>query len=228
MIKNKNGYAALVTCLLLPIVFLSLGMMAFSLLKTRHSGAIKSACQENYHDYFSSVRSQIQFIQSMNPISLMLYSTQQALLPFIWHPAVFKVHQEIYKLRKRLEAFQNRMISSFNTFNRFKSIQVLAQIQKQVYFENRKTAATLPHLSSTSFQVDPKLQIVKRLKITFPPYDPHTQIAQRQEYSIRMKHQLKPMSWMNFFNINKLDELYVCSATLQADSHLNLKISYRI
>lgn len=226
-LKN-NGYATLVTCLLLPVVFLSLGMVAFSLIKTRHSDAVKTSCQENYHDYFSGVRTGIELIESFNPIAINLYYTQQALMPFIWIPAVLKIYQTIYKLRQRLERFQNSTIAILNLKNRLHSIKALAAVQKNLFSENRKVAPTLNHQSATQFRVNPNMQIVKRMKIIFPPYDRSPDIARLQQFSISMRHQLTPLSWMSFFNIRTLNENYTCSATLVTEHDNQLMISYKI
>jgi hypothetical protein len=228
MIGNTRGYAALIVCILLPVVLLGLGMISFSLLKTRHSHQIKTACQTQYHSYFAPIRSQIYIIESIAPMAVTLYQMQMALLPIIWHPAALRAYNYILKLRRKMDHIQERMISMFNKINSLRSMVTLAQVQKTLFSENKKLKSTLAHASDLRFNVDPKMQIVKKLSILFPPYQRHPQIEKKQEFSVSIQHKIKPLSWMTFFRIQKLNQNYTCSATLKSDSHNKLFINYRI
>lgn len=228
MIRSQRGYAVIVTCLLLPVVLLSLGLIAFSLLKTRHSLEVKATCQQQYYDYFSTLKTEFSFIETLNTPALTLYHAQMALLPIIWLPPALKAYRAILKLRKNLEKVQNLAIKAFNTLNTALSIKTFAGIQRSLFKENRKIAQTLTHQSLATYTVNAKLQIVKRMNILFPPYDPHPNILMRQQFSVSMKHDIRPKSWINVFSIPKLNELYVCSASLGIAPNNQLRISYQL
>lgn len=228
MIRSQDGYAVVVACLLLPVVLLSLGMIAFSLLKTRHSVEIKTACQQQYFNYFSAIKSEITFIESFNSPAETLYHLQMSLLPTIWFPPALKVYRSILKLRKTLERVQNLAIKMFNTLNIGLSIKTFSRIQGALYKENRKLSQTLTHQSLATHSVNSKLQIVKRMNILFPPYDPHPQILQRQKFSVHVKNNIRPKTWMTTFSIAKLTETYTCAASLSLKNRNHLTISYQL
>jgi len=228
MIRTQNGYAVIVTCLLLPAVLLSLGLIAFGLLKTRHSFEIKTSCQQQYFNYFSAVKMELKIIEAFNTPAVVLYHTQMALLPMIWLPPALKTYRAILKLRKNLEKAQNLAIKTFNSLNIGLSIKTFAGIQRTLYAENRKVTDTLTHQSLALYSVNPKLQIVKRMNILFPPYDPDPEILKRQQFKVTVKHGIRPQTWMNIFAISKLKETYTCSASLYKESNNDLKISYQL
>lgn len=228
MIRSQRGYAVIVTCFLLPVVLLSLGLIAFSLLKTRHSFEVKTTCQQQYYDYFSAIKTEISFIETLNSPALTLYQIQMTLLPMIWLPPALKAYRAILKLRKQFEKIQNAAIKLFNKLNIALSVKTFAGIQRSLYSENRKVSETLTHSSLATYSVNPKLQIVKRMNILFPPYDPHPHILKRQQFSVSMKHGIQPKAWINVFAIPKLNELYVCSASLSIDPKKQLKITYQL
>lgn len=226
--KTENGYATLLTCILIPVVFLTLGLIAFSMLKSQHRSAVQSTCHVQYHDYFSNLRAQIYSIENLNPMATLLYQTQLALTPYILVPSVLKVYQAILKLRQRMEKLQNSMIAIFNFSNRLKSVTVFSNIQKKLQWQNKLTEKTLRHESQLTFSANPKLQIKKRVNIVFPPYDRHPQLSERQKFSIFLKNKIVPQSWMTFFSIESFTETYVCQASLQSDSNNELLIKYKI
>lgn len=226
--KNKSGYATLLTCILIPVVFLTLGLITFSMIKTQHRSAIQSTCQIQYHEYFLGIRSQIYSLEKLNPIAILLYQTQVALTPYIWIPSILKAYQTIAKLRRRLEKLQNTMIAIFNSANALKSIIVFSNIQRKLQWQNRLTQKTLHHESQLAFDTNPKLQIKKRLHITFPPYDRHPEIFERQKFSVYLKNRITPKSWMGLFSIDSLTENYVCQASLKSESNNDLYIKYKI
>lgn len=228
MIHSQKGYAVIVTCFLLPIVLLSLGLIAFSLLKTRHSFVVKTSCQQQYHSYFSVLKTEIGFLETLNTPSLTLHHIQMTLLPMIWFPPALKAYRAILKIRKNLEKIQNFAIKKFNTLNLALSIKAFAGVQNSLYSENRKLTETLSHQSLATYSVNTKLQIVKRMNILFPPYDPHPQIEKRQEFRISMKHGIRPKTWINVFAIPKLTEQYICAASLRVEANNHLKISYQL
>lgn len=228
MISNNNGFAAIITCLALPVVLLSLGLIAFSMLKTRHSEQIQKQCRSQYYHYFSQIRSQVYLIEQLNPLAITLYQTQLALLPHIWIPSVLKVYKQIQNLRQKFDHLQSAMIKTFNSLNSLFSYAVIANIQKQLQNENVKIKNTLTHKSSLTYVVDPKLQIVRRFKYRFPPYDRHAHFSKNQKFTVKIKNAIKPKSWMSLFKIDQLFESRLYSATLESVSNSKLLIRYSI
>ncbi|MBL7544944.1 MAG: hypothetical protein JNL11_14090 [Bdellovibrionaceae bacterium] len=228
MKPNHHGYATVLICILLPVLFIGLGLVTFSLVKTRYNTQIKSTCQIQFQGYFSKLRSQIQFIESWNSLAVSLYQMQTAMLPFIWLPPVFKMYRSLLKIRQRFEKIQNTLIHAFNTTNKLKSVLVFAHVQRSLFSQNRKLTKVLPHQSQMTFQVNPNLQIVKKMNITFPPYQAHRDIHARQEFLISVNSVIRPQGWMNFFSVSRLNENYTCSASLKQNLQNQLTITYAI
>ena len=228
MIRNTKGYALIITCLLLPVVLLSIGLVSFGLLKTRHVQEMKSVCQVQYHSYFSGLKNEMGTIKLFGTTAMALYQAQMIMLPMIWMPPVLKAYRALYNFRKKMERLQDKVIALFNNVNRLKSIQTFASIQRALYSENKKIKNTLTHQSLASYTTDPKLQIKKRMNITFPPYAPHPQIEMRQKFTTLIKSNIQPKSWIQVMSISRLSENFTCSATLVSKASDDLTISYSL
>lgn len=228
MKRGSYGYATIVTCLLLPVVILGLGLVTFSLVKTRHVTKMQSVCHQQYHDYFSNIKTQLATIEIYKASAISLYQTQQLLLPMIWMPPALKLYRLVLSLRKKLEHLQNLTIKLFNRFNLLNSVKTFAAIQRILYRENKKIRNTLEHQSLATYKTDPKLQIIKKMNILFPPYEPHPEIEQRQMFKVTIKNNMHPKSWIHFFSVPRLNEIFLCSATLVVLPHDKIKISYDI
>lgn len=228
MNTNSRGYAIIVTCLLLPVVLLGLGLITFSLLKTRHTGEMQTVCRQQYYNYFSGLKGQLAIIGTFKETAITLYQTQMALLPLIWLPPALKLYQAILKIRKYLDLAQNKIITLFNSFNKINSIKTFAQIQRALYSENKKIKNTLEHNSIASYTTNSDLQIVKTRNILFPPYQPHPLITQRQQFSVFIRSTIQPKSWIQSFSIAQLTEKFSCSATLLNAPNQEIKISYNL
>ena len=157
-----------------------------------------------------------------------LYPAQMIMLPMIWMPPVLKAYRALFNFRKKMERLQDKLIALFNNVNRLRSIQTFASIQRALYSENRKIKNTLTHQSLASYSTDSKLQIKKRLNITFPPYDPHPQIESRQKFTTFIKSRIQPKSWIQVMSISRLSENFACSATLVSNASDDLIISYSL
>lgn len=228
MIRNSKGYALIITCLLLPVVLLSIGLVSFGLLKTRHLQEMKSVCQVQYHSYFSEIKVEMDTIKLFGTTAVALYQAQMIMLPMIWMPPVLKAYRTLFNFRKKMERLQDNLIALFNNVNRLRSIQTFASIQRALYSENRKIKNTLTHQSLASYSTDPKLQIKKRLNITFPPYDPHPLIESRQKFTTFIKSSIQPKSWIQVMSTSRLSENFACSATLVSNASDDLTISYSL
>ena len=228
MKQCQKGYALILTCILMPIVFLSLGLITFAFLKTRHSAEIKTVCRDQYHDYFSQIKSQILFIENLGPIAIQLYQTQLALIPFLWVPAVAKLYETLQKIRIRFDKLQSTLIKSFSAINEIRAYSVVGHLQNALHKENKKINNLLSHKSITDFNFNSKIQIVKKMDILFPPYARAPNIETKQAFHFNIKNQINPKSWIGFFKIERLSEVYSCSATLKSDSHDKLIINYAI
>mgnify|MGYP006077418401 CR=1 FL=1 len=225
-LNNSKGYALIATSLLLPLVLISLGLVTFSLLKTRHIHKMKTVCQTEYHFYFSGLKNEMNTIQMFGAAATALYQAQMILLPMIWLPPIAKAYRTLLDLREKMERLQNRIIDVFNTMNRLRSVQTFGSIQRSLYSENKKIKSVLTHQSLASYKVDPKLQLTKRMNIIFPPYDPHPKIETRQRFAISIKSSIQPKSWIQTLAIDRLSEDFSCSATLVKTSENDLIISY--
>ncbi len=159
MIRNSRGYATIVTFLLLPLVFLCLGFLTFNVLKTRHQNSVKTACRDQYQQYFSQVKSNIQFIESFNPLALALYEAQIAMLPMIWLPPVAKAYQKLMHVRQKLEKMQLAVIKSFNSLTQVRGYAAAARIQRTLQQANSKVKATLKH-GSTRHRNETKILVL--------------------------------------------------------------------
>lgn len=228
MTSKKNGYITLIACILVPTIFLCLGLLTFSLLKTRHKAQLQTECRDQYHQYFSILKSQIQTLEELNPLAVSLYETQLALLPFIWIPSVAKVYQKLQNLRQKFDKFQNTLIRSFAKLNIVKGYAVVGSIQRKLYSENNKIKNILKHKSHLTFDFKSELQIVKKLNIIFPPYTHSPEIAQKQAFKIQMFSQIHSRSWIRFFEIPEIQEKYQCRATLKPVLQDQLIIEYTI
>lgn len=225
---GQSGYATLALTAILPLVFLCLGLIAFSLLKTRHSQELKSVCRSELHGYFHQLRSQIIRVEKLNPIAMSLYKAQIALTPFLWDPAAMALYQKILKLRQRFEQIQTNLITVSNSTLAVRSYKVISAVQRKLQSENKKIQNLLQHGSRLTFRVHPKMQIVKRQNVLFSPYDPHKQIQLKQEFTIHIKNQIDPKSYIGFFKTKKLTEFYTCSATIKAFGPGEFTIFYKI
>lgn len=225
---NRNGYATIVTCLLIPIVLLGLGLLSFSILKTRHKQEIQNECRGQYHQYFTQIRSHILAIESLNPLAIALHNAQLAMLPLLWYPPVLKAYQTLLRTRQKLEKIQTSLIAGFNRLAALKAYAVIAQLQRTLQTENLKIKNVLTHGSSTDFRFSSKLQIVKRINTTFPPYDRADDIDKKQRFSFNINNQIQPRSWMVLFKIQNLAERYSCAATLATGLNHKLEIDYTI
>ncbi len=228
MRHSEKGYALIVTCLLIPIVFLSLGLMTFTFLKTRHSAEIKTSCRDQYHDYFSQLKSQIHFIEGIAPIATNLYRFQMAMIPLLWVPAVAKMYQTIEKIRTQFDKLQNNLIKTFGTLNKIKAYYVVLQLEKTLMDENKKIKNLLSHKSVTDYKFNSKIQIVKKMNILFPPFERAPDIEEKQAFYFNINNKINPKSWMSILKIDQLENAYSCSATLKSEDQNKLIISYSI
>ncbi len=228
MRHSEKGYALVVTCLIMPIVFLSLGLMTFTFLKTRYSAEIKTSCRDQYHGYFSQLKSQILFLEGIAPVATNLYRFQMAMIPMLWVPAIAKIYQTIKKIRTQLDKIQSNLIKAFGTINKIKAYYVVFQLEKTLMEENKKVKNLLSHKSVTDYTFNSKIQIVKKMNILFPPYDRATDIEEKQAFHFNINNKINPKGWMGFFKIDQLDESYSCSATLKSDTQDKLIVNYAI